>query len=298
MSKPNETDVSETTESSNCEFSLVSEQNSPENLCKRDGDKFIKMECQPKSLEFKESFANTSTPIQNAPDVRENVKLITKHSILDLISNDSFKKLDSSSESEKSRENESKSFNFYNFTNMIYNRRGEASTGSDTSDSSFENLKSKRKIFRKPFEIEKYRRGIFERNRITESSNNENIFPICYPLPKFDGRKKLAIDTKSVLADCFDYFHNVDGKKKIEKVSHYFLFSFFFWYHTLLLCRELCLGIVPQVLKSTIIPISDVKYFIPANHSLGGEFPFYICCSIPFSNFFLNFMSRTLLKSI
>lgn len=210
MSKQNETDVSETTESSNCDFSFVSEQNSPENLCKRDGDK-IKTEPLAKILDFEENYVHTSTPIQNA-------KSLTKHNILDLISNDSSKKLDSSTESEKSRENDVKSFNIFNIANINYGRRAEASTGSDTSDSSFENIKSKRKIFRKPFEIEKYRRGIFERNRNVENSNNENVFPICYPLPKFDGRKKLAVDAKSTLADCFDYFDRTEKREKFVKV--------------------------------------------------------------------------------
>lgn len=218
MSKPNETDISETTESSNCDFSLVSEQNSPENLCKRDGDK-MKSEPRPKSLDFEDNNVHTSTPIQ-VP--RDKVKPLTKHNILDLISNDSLKKLDSSTESEKSRENDVKSFNIFNVANINYGKRAEASTGSDTSDSSFENIKSKRKIFRKPFEIEKYRRGIFERNRIVENSNNENVFPICYPLPKFDGRKKLAVDPKSTLADCFDYFDRTEKMDKIPKVSFHF----------------------------------------------------------------------------
>lgn len=166
MSKPNETDVSETTGSSNCEVSFVSEQNSPENLCNRDGGSKTANREPPAKIPRIENYVHTSTPVQV-----ENVRPAGEEPA---------QKMDSSTESDKSREQTGAG------------RFLDGSTGSDTSDSSFENIKSKRKFFRKPFEIGKFRKGIFERNRITETFNNENIFPICYPLPKYDSRKRAA----------------------------------------------------------------------------------------------------------
>ncbi|KAL0277311.1 UNVERIFIED_CONTAM: hypothetical protein PYX00_004647 [Menopon gallinae] len=169
MSKPIETDVSETTGSSNCEVSFVSEQNSPENLCNRDGGSKTANREPPAKIPRIENYVHTSTPVQ-----AENVRPAAAEEVA--------AKMDSSTESEKSRDP------------VATGRFLDGSTGSDTSDSSFENIKSKRKFFRKPFEIGKFRKGIFERNRITETCNNENIFPICYPLPKYESRKRAPVE--------------------------------------------------------------------------------------------------------
>lgn len=184
-----EMEFSETTESSNCE------QNSPENLCKRDNRE---IKCSGNS---KSDFVHTSTPVRN-----ENLN--PKQNCRNVIG---FKKGDTSSESEKS--NGHKSLNIFNFTNINYRGGFEGSTGSDSSDSSFEKVKNKRKNVRKLNEIEKNRRGIFESNRMNENSKCENVFPICYPLPKFDGRKKFVVGEKGAFDEYLD-----ESEKKATKV--------------------------------------------------------------------------------
>lgn len=54
----------------------------------------------------------------------------------------------------------------------------------DTSDSSFENLTARKPLMP--------RKGIFERNEIYKAGQKR--FPICYPIPQRDGRKKLAVE--------------------------------------------------------------------------------------------------------
>lgn len=198
----NETDLSDTTESSNCE------QNSPENLCKRDNP-------NDKVLE-NVNFVHTSTPIwKENTDQKENSILNTSKRV---------KKGDTSSESEVS--NSHKPINIFSFTNINYDKGFEMSTGSDTSDSSFESRKNKRKSLRKANGFERTRRGIFEKNRLVENSKPDNVFPICYPLPKYGGWKKLVVGENGT----FENFNENQPQIQFQKVRFH-SFNFYLSLH-------------------------------------------------------------------
>ncbi|KAK6633013.1 hypothetical protein RUM43_012756 [Polyplax serrata] len=201
-----ETDMSETTESSNCE------QNSPENLCKRDSKgkdkRFGRLGTIPLVPRYEEDdepgglgsiadrdLVHTSTPMRKENNDPREKNLEMEKTALG--------PGDTSSDSELS--NGRKPNAIFNFAGKNRTGRFDGSTGSDTSDSSYENVLSKRKNFRKLNDVERTRRGIFENNRINEISRKEAVvFPICYPLPKLDGKKKFVMADKEAFEEYFD----------------------------------------------------------------------------------------------
>lgn len=201
-----ETDMSETTESSNCE------QNSPENLCKRDSKgkdkRFGRLGTIPLVSRYEEDdepgglgsipdrdLVHTSTPMRKENNDPREKNLEMEKTALG--------PGDTSSDSELS--NVRKPNAIFNFSGKNRTGRFDGSTGSDTSDSSYENVLSKRKNFRKLNDVERTRRGIFENNRINEISRKEAVvFPICYPLPKLDGKKKFVMADKEAFEEYFD----------------------------------------------------------------------------------------------
>ena len=206
-----ETDISETTESSNCE------QNSPENLCKRDNNN----RQSNNNIENSKPCSHRETLLTSTPLTNNNI-------IIKKLKKNLY---DTSSDSEISNDRTYSNIDS-NTLNILNNY--DKSTGSDvdTSDSSYNEKK------------------IINNINIIDNFKTENIFPICYPLPKFNGRKRFVFDRGGRQKE-----NGVNDYKRmrISTVSFHFFFLFKFFLKKNLTSMRIIIIILTKTFSNSFV---------------------------------------------